>query len=328
MDSRPPWLSHNSLRHAYLAFDMDNPAEMPVRPIIQVIKLGASTVTMGNKKQSTVKSPPFPQPTELTGRIQCTDGGLAGQDMGIGFLQRDWRLNLGIMFLQPDMLDSSRASEPDFEVSVGCAVILLEYRVQQSPKTRLYAPHSERELMCRKYLRVSEMLILGSMVHLRSEIPIESRPPVARSQLLHRESVSGDFQEAFGNTVIPSNIVQEASTNAIQGALSTTHQTQEPTQSSHRSRVPFLEESSPNAQHIQSQSQYSYPQHVPPQCPHPKPPSQQQVAPILPRKTSYFGHNPSTPENLIPLSSLPSKNPGETIGSVFFTFPLTKTASP
>ena len=41
------------------------------------------------------------------------------------------------MFLQPDMLDSSRIEEPEFEVRVGCAVILLEYRVQQSPKTRL-----------------------------------------------------------------------------------------------------------------------------------------------------------------------------------------------
>jgi len=48
------------------------------------------------------------------------------------------RLILGILFLQPDMLDSNRVSEPDFEASVGSAIILLEYRVQQSPKTRLY----------------------------------------------------------------------------------------------------------------------------------------------------------------------------------------------
>ena len=81
MNFRPPWLSHNSLRQAYLAFDMDTPADMPTRPILQVTKLGVSTVTMGNKKQSTIKSP---VPTgKVDRRIQCTDGGLAGQDMGL-----------------------------------------------------------------------------------------------------------------------------------------------------------------------------------------------------------------------------------------------------
>lgn len=55
MDSPPAWLSHNCLRQAYLAFDMDTPAEMPIRPILQITKVGISTVTMGNKKQSTVK---------------------------------------------------------------------------------------------------------------------------------------------------------------------------------------------------------------------------------------------------------------------------------
>jgi hypothetical protein len=36
---------------------MDTPADMPIRPILQVTKLGTSTVTMGNKKQSTIKYP-------------------------------------------------------------------------------------------------------------------------------------------------------------------------------------------------------------------------------------------------------------------------------
>lgn len=59
---------------------MDTPADMPIRPILQVTKLGVSTVTMGNKKQSTIKSP---VPTgQVDRRIQCTDGGLVGQDMG------------------------------------------------------------------------------------------------------------------------------------------------------------------------------------------------------------------------------------------------------
>jgi len=57
MTFRPPWLTHNSLRQAYLAFDMDTPADMPIRPILQVTKFGVSPVTMGNKKQFTIKSP-------------------------------------------------------------------------------------------------------------------------------------------------------------------------------------------------------------------------------------------------------------------------------
>ena len=44
----------------------------------------------------------------------------------------------GIIFIQPDMLQSSRICLPDFELKVGYAVILLEYRIQQSPKTHLY----------------------------------------------------------------------------------------------------------------------------------------------------------------------------------------------
>ena len=53
-----PWLSANALRQAYLSFDMDTPADMPQRPIVQVIKIGTSTVTMQNKKQPTVKYVP------------------------------------------------------------------------------------------------------------------------------------------------------------------------------------------------------------------------------------------------------------------------------
>ena len=47
----------------------------------------------------------------------------------------------GIIFIQPDMLQSSRIREPDFELKVGYAVILLEFRIQQSPKTHLYFPN-------------------------------------------------------------------------------------------------------------------------------------------------------------------------------------------
>lgn len=54
-----PWLSHNSLRQAYHAFDIDSPGDMPTRPILQVIKIGSSSVTMGRKKVATLKYPPF-----------------------------------------------------------------------------------------------------------------------------------------------------------------------------------------------------------------------------------------------------------------------------
>ena len=67
------------------------------------------------------------------GRIQCTDGGM-GQSSGFVPFIRD--LIVGLIFLQPDMLHPDRIDEPDFEVKPGCALILLEFRVQQSPKTR------------------------------------------------------------------------------------------------------------------------------------------------------------------------------------------------
>jgi hypothetical protein len=52
------------------------------------------------------------------------------------------KLIIGVVFTQPDMLLPSRIHEQDFELKVGSALILLEYRVQQSPKTQLYlCPH-------------------------------------------------------------------------------------------------------------------------------------------------------------------------------------------
>jgi hypothetical protein len=50
-----PWLSHNSLRQAFLAFDMDNPADMPQRPIVQIAKIGRTTITMEGKRLDTLK---------------------------------------------------------------------------------------------------------------------------------------------------------------------------------------------------------------------------------------------------------------------------------
>lgn len=50
-----PWLSHNCLRQAFLAFDMDSPADMPQRPIVQITKIGSTTVTMEGKRMATIK---------------------------------------------------------------------------------------------------------------------------------------------------------------------------------------------------------------------------------------------------------------------------------
>src|SRR5271155_2121112 len=97
------------------------------------------------------------------------------------------------------------------------------------------------------------MLVLDSMVHLRSEIPIESHDPVARSQLLNRQRVSGDFQEPFHNTVIPTHDMRDTSTCAIQGAVSTSHQTQDPTQSPQAVCIPLLNELPANPQHVPMQ---------------------------------------------------------------------------
>ena len=47
-------------------------------------------------------------------------------------------LRIGYVFAQPDMFDPERIKEEDFEIKIGSAIILFEYRVQQSPKTQMY----------------------------------------------------------------------------------------------------------------------------------------------------------------------------------------------
>ena len=91
-----------------------------------------------------------------------------------------------MLFIQPDMVDLDRLEEPDFALKLGCSIILLEFRVQESPKNHSYS-QTLNILNDRKYLRVSELLIIDSMTYLKSYIPIQCRPPVARSQLLNRE---------------------------------------------------------------------------------------------------------------------------------------------
>jgi hypothetical protein len=89
-----------------------------------------------NGKQKTSHRQVSPHTMRSWYRLQCTDGSM-GQKEGI--LKPYCRtLMQGIIFIQPDMLQSSRICLPDFELKVGYAVILLEYRIQQSPKTHLY----------------------------------------------------------------------------------------------------------------------------------------------------------------------------------------------
>jgi len=76
-----PWLSRNCLRQAYLAFDLDSPADMPERPILQVMKVGTSTVTMASQKVATVKYYALSMLSDFS-RLQCIDGGM-GQNTGI-----------------------------------------------------------------------------------------------------------------------------------------------------------------------------------------------------------------------------------------------------
>lgn len=92
-----------------------------------------------------------------------------------------------MVFIQPDMVALDRVEEPDFALKLGYSIILLEFRVQESPKNHSYS-HTLIGLNGRKYLRVSELLVIESMTHLKSLIPIQCRPPVAQSQLLNRES--------------------------------------------------------------------------------------------------------------------------------------------
>ena len=49
-------------------------------------------------------------------------------------------------FIQPDMVDVERVKEPDFALKIGYSIILLEFRVQESPKTHMYLPRSRKAL--------------------------------------------------------------------------------------------------------------------------------------------------------------------------------------
>jgi hypothetical protein len=160
----------------------------------------------------------------------------------------------------------------------------------------------------RKYFRVSEMLIIDTMVYLKSEIPIQCRAPVARSQIANRENISGEsLQETIvHNTRSPAHDVTDVSVghgnsvphpsseNRFQGHLVSPQVFPEPVSPE---MLPVTAPA-PNVQLEHSPSQYS--------SQHPGPPN--------PRIPACFGYDPATAEYFIPLSMLVSKKHGELIG--------------
>src|SRR2546423_4304288 len=63
------------------------------------------------------------------------------------------------------------------------------------------------------------MLIVDSMVHLRSDTPIQCRPPVAQSQLLNRELSPSEPTEEH----LPPPVNQEMDTHAISTTSTSTN---------------------------------------------------------------------------------------------------------
>lgn len=188
-------------------------------------------------------------------------------------------------FLQPDMVDIERIPEEDFPLKVGYTMILLEFRVQESPKTHMCIP-PQAYIDRRKYLRVSELLLIDTITHLKSNIPIQCRRPVARSQLLNRESVS----PADGLPPAQQSPATSPTSAFLQPAASHTSPSPHTARSPVAKRLPLFE-SSPNLASSQFQTGRIVRQRI----------------------RASFGYNPSTPENLMSLKMLQDKKHGDYI---------------
>jgi hypothetical protein len=160
------------------------------------------------------------------------------------------------------------------------------------------------------------MLVIDTMLHLRSEVPIQCRPPVARSQIINRENISGESlrETAYQQTTI-------ATHNLVQG----------PSQASHiqpGSQYPIrpgsqVSSQSPHLNKTMSSPEIQGPSVVVnyPPCTTESYHTQTKLLSQYPdmayvRKTSSFGYNPATTENLLTLSSLASKNHGDPFGTL------------
>lgn len=162
--------------------------------------------------------------------------------------------------------------------------------------------------MSRKYIRVSEMLIVDSMMHLRSETPIQCRPPVAQSQLANRENVSGEPMEEQPQII---NVVHhDMDTNiALETTVSSSKESNLPQAliSSQFQRVlvsPQVARSSVNSLITPRPADTQFSQGLAM--------TQVTVPPHL-RVTASFGYTP-TPESLFPLASLYSRSHGTNFG--------------
>lgn len=155
------------------------------------------------------------------------------------------------------------------------------------------------------------MLIINTMVHLRSEIPIQCRPPVANSQLANRENISGEnLPGTVSNdtTMPPDGVVGPA--HGVSTFRSTSgNNFQQEIAPQQVVQLPVILEVLPFSNRPPDRSQSFHSSYA----------SHQNTRPSHPLITSSFGYNPTTVESLIPLSALPSKNHNKPIGISYFT---------
>jgi hypothetical protein len=164
------------------------------------------------------------------------------------------------------------------------------------------------------------MLVIDTMLHLRSEVPIQCRPPVARSQIVNRENMSCESlrETAHQPTAIATHNLSEDPSSAPPGAQhSILSGFGRASQSSLLNRTvwsPNVQRPStnlsfhpPTSQPYHTQNEFIFQQRLTPQI----------------RKTSCFGYNSATTENLLPLSSLSSKNHLDNFGISIRSNPLT-----
>jgi hypothetical protein len=143
------------------------------------------------------------------------------------------------------------------------------------------------------------------MTHLRSEFPIQCRPPlVANSQLADRENISDENVEDIG---IDQAVMQMDNVSNLPPMV---FEFRSPSQQNIQPQVPSFqvapmaipEETMFVRPPVTSQPSHSF--HL----------SQHNTQLPPPRTTLSFGYNPATTESLIPLSALPSKKHKETVG--------------
>jgi hypothetical protein len=148
---------------------------------------------------------------------------------------------------------------------------------------------------------------MDSMVHVRSDTPIQCRPPVAQSQLVNREIIS---DEPIEEQLLPT--VNQMDTDPAFQTVETANMS---SQNELCFQQPLL------SPHLQRDFQISQPLHSSQIKAMAGDTQFTQAMPMTPlpvpahlRITASFGYSPSTPESLLPLASLPSHNHGAMFG--------------